>query len=156
MIASETSDSDKFSHIFKSICERIVKKTDNRCLYFGLLGLLSSVRNLEKNPIELDYIFDPETFMIVDNKKSGYNNDSQSRSCNNNSNSGIIEYLSSIENSKDKNNMLQTKHCPCHHEPYYCNHDSLSIIQFMESYTNIPVSESDFKQIQMYQYIDDE
>ena len=155
-VASKTSDSDQFSHIFNLIYERIDKKTDNRTLYFGLLGLVSSVRNLEKGPIELDYIFDPKTFMIVDNKKSGYNNNSQPRSCNNNSNSGIIEYLSSIENSKDKNNLLQTKRCPCHQEPYYYNHKRLPIIQFIESYTNIPVSESDFKQMIMEQYIDEE
>jgi len=155
-IASKTSDSDQFSHILISIYERIVKKADNRWLFFGLLGLLPSERNLEKNPKELDDIIDHKTFKIVDNKKSGYNNDSQPRSYNNNSNSDNIENLSTIKDSKDKNDMLLTKHCHCHHEPYYYNHNRLTIIQFIESYTNIPVSESDFRQEIIYRYIDEE
>jgi hypothetical protein len=154
-IASKSGHFDQLLHKIPSIYEKIIKKVDETWLFYEIMQLISHRINLGKikGPLA-DFLNNNDRFWIMDNKKSGDNNYSQSGSYLDNklSPNFDIEDESSISNIKGESNISKTqrteKQCCCsnNNKSNDSSNKRLTIKQFIQRYTNFSKFEFDAHQ----------
>ena len=111
-------------------------------VFYEIIQLISHRIDLGKikGPLA-DFLNNNEKFWILDNKQSGHNNDSLSRTFLDKLNpNSDIEYESSFNNTKEESEISEIKQtekqCCCNNNSSNFNNNRLTIKQFVQKYTD--------------------